>query len=97
MTKVERIRFGVSVTALIIALFIVSTSVTSVHAESGTPTPGSLQILRKDGVVAFCPLKHTGVQAEISGAITRVTVTQDFINTSQDKIEAVYFTSMVTQ
>ena len=90
MTKVERIRFGVSVAALFIALFILSTSIRSVHAETGTPTPGSLQILRKDGVIAFCPLKHTDVQAEISGAITRVIVAQDFVNTSQDKIEAVY-------
>jgi Ca-activated chloride channel family protein len=38
----------------------------------------------------LCPLKHTGVHAEISGFLARVTVTQDFENTHKDKIEAVY-------
>ncbi|MDZ4802062.1 MAG: VIT domain-containing protein [Bryobacteraceae bacterium] len=37
-----------------------------------------------------CPLKHTDVKAEISGFISRVTVTQDFENTAKDKVEAVY-------
>jgi Ca-activated chloride channel family protein len=35
-------------------------------------------------------LKHTDVQAQVSGTIARVTVTQEFVNTSEDKIEAVY-------
>ncbi|MGH9651461.1 MAG: VIT domain-containing protein, partial [Terriglobales bacterium] len=35
-------------------------------------------------------LKHTDVQAEISGFLARVTVTQEFVNPSADKIEAVY-------
>jgi Ca-activated chloride channel family protein len=39
---------------------------------------------------AECPLKHTDVKAEITGFISRVTVTQDFENTAKDKIEAVY-------
>lgn len=37
-----------------------------------------------------CPLKHTDVQAEISGYIARVTVKQVFQNPFKDKIEAVY-------
>jgi Ca-activated chloride channel family protein len=91
VTRSERIRTGVALAALIIALFILSTSIPSVRADSGAPTPGSLQIVAKDGTVAaFCPLKHTDVQAEVSGAIARVTVTQQFVNTSEDKIEAVY-------
>lgn len=54
-------------------------------------TEGSLAILGKDGQPqALCPLKHTDVRAEISGFITRVTVTQQFWNPSQEKIEAVY-------
>jgi Ca-activated chloride channel family protein len=51
---------------------------------------GSLQIVSDDKTAAFCPLKHTDVQAEISGFLARVTVTQEFTNPSQDKVEAVY-------
>ena len=39
---------------------------------------------------AECPLKHTAVKAEVSGFISRVTVTQNFENPFTDKIEAVY-------
>ena len=38
----------------------------------------------------ICPLKHTSVQARISGPLARVTVTQEFENPFQEKIEAVY-------
>lgn len=38
----------------------------------------------------LCPLKHTDVQAEITGFLARVTVTQEFVNNSTEKIEAVY-------
>ncbi|MBI4891548.1 MAG: VWA domain-containing protein [Acidobacteria bacterium] len=38
----------------------------------------------------LCPLKHTKVSAEISGFVARVTVTQEFENTSSEKIEALY-------
>ena len=45
----------------------------------------------KDGKPgAECPLKHTEVKAQVSGFLSRVTVTQDFENPFQDKIEAVY-------
>jgi Ca-activated chloride channel family protein len=91
VTKFDRITISTALAAVFLALLILSTSVTSVRADSGAPTPGSLQIVGKDGTVAaFCPLKHTDVQAEVSGAIARVTVTQEFLNTSEDKIEAVY-------
>jgi Ca-activated chloride channel family protein len=39
---------------------------------------------------AECPLKHTDVKAEITGFLSRVTVTQEFENNAADKIEAVY-------
>src|SRR6185503_17302224 len=53
--------------------------------------PGSLQALDKTGKpAALCPLKHTDVKAEISGFLSRVTVTQDFTNPFPDKIEAIY-------
>jgi Ca-activated chloride channel homolog len=93
VTRLERIATSAALGALFIALLILSSSITRVRAgkQDGAPTPGSLQIVSKDGsVTAFCPLKHTDVQAEVSGAIARVTVTQEFVNTSEDKIEAVY-------
>src|SRR5258708_29692148 len=37
-----------------------------------------------------CPLKHTSVKADISGFLSRVTVTQEFENPYQEKIEALY-------
>ena len=43
-----------------------------------------------DGQVVECPLKHTDVQADISGFIARVKVTQTFHNPTKEKIEAVY-------
>jgi len=61
-----------------------------VHAVSAAPgriTEGSL--ITADGQ-SPCPLKHTDVKAEISGALGRVTVTQEFRNPFQVKIEAVY-------
>jgi len=52
---------------------------------------GSLSRLDSHGEVSGeCPLKHTDVKAEISGFLARVNVTQEFENTSGDKIEAVY-------
>jgi Ca-activated chloride channel homolog len=60
----------------------------------GEASDGSLQIVRDrdDKRVAgeFCPLKHTDVDAEISGFLARVTVTQEFVNPSSDKVEAIY-------
>ncbi|MHB9132934.1 MAG: VIT domain-containing protein [Armatimonadota bacterium] len=52
-------------------------------------TQGALRITQGDQVVE-CPLKHTDVQATISGFIARVRVTQTFVNIAKDKIEAVY-------
>ncbi len=53
-------------------------------------TQGALRIVRPDGQVVECPLKHTDVQADISGFIARVKVTQTFHNPTKEKIEAVY-------
>jgi Ca-activated chloride channel family protein len=54
-------------------------------------TQGSLQALAPDGkLLGLCPLRHTAVKAEVSGFISRVTVTQEFENNFQEKIEAVY-------
>ena len=54
-------------------------------------TEGSLVRLDSQGKPAsFCPLRHTEVKAEISGFLSRVTITQEFENSSQERIEAVY-------
>lgn len=54
-------------------------------------TEGSLEVFDDKGkTVGLCPLKHTDVKAEISGFIARVTVTQEFTNPFDRKIEALY-------
>ena len=54
-------------------------------------TQGSLQVIDKDGNFrSICPLKHTNVDASISGSISRVTVTQEFTNPFRETIEAIY-------
>lgn len=54
-------------------------------------TAGSLTSIDPRGdTLGACPLKHTSVKAEISGPLSRVTVTQEFQNPYPDKIEAVY-------
>jgi len=58
--------------------------------KPGDVTEGSLQYIDKDGKPAACPLKHTEVKAAVSGFLSRVTVTQDFENPFENKIEAVY-------
>jgi Ca-activated chloride channel family protein len=57
----------------------------------GKVTQGSLISVDKEGNPENpCPLKHTDVVAEISGFLSRVTVTQEFENNLPEKIEAVY-------
>jgi Ca-activated chloride channel family protein len=54
-------------------------------------TQGSLEAFDQKGQSAGeCPLKHTEVKAQVSGFISRVTVTQEFENKFTEKIEAVY-------
>ncbi|MCX5675969.1 MAG: VIT domain-containing protein [Planctomycetota bacterium] len=53
-------------------------------------TQGALRVVRPGGEVVECPLKHTDVQADVSGFIARVRVTQVFFNPLDEKIEAVY-------
>ena len=74
-----------------LSLTIVFTVSTSVRAQDQAPTQGSLQAFDKDGKPAGeCPLKHTDVKAQVSGFLSRVTVTQEFENNFPNKIEAVY-------
>ena len=63
---------------------------TVVSAQTGE-TSGALTVVDAQGrAQSMCPLKHTDVKADISGFISRVTVTQQFENPFKDKIEAVY-------
>ncbi len=58
---------------------------------SEKPGQGTLTIIEPDGTSGQgCPLEHTSVKAEVSGFVSRVTVTQVFHNPRKDKIEAVY-------
>src|SRR5256886_8628216 len=63
----------------------------SIASAQNTVTQGSLQVVDSSGnAKAVCPLKHTDVKAQISGFLSRVTVTQEFENPFKEKIEAVY-------
>jgi len=54
-------------------------------------TQGALRVVDRSGKPkGDCPLTHTDVRAEVSGFISRVTVTQEFENPFEEKIEAVY-------
>jgi Ca-activated chloride channel family protein len=79
--------------AAITALLLAQTPKAGPQAPDASPriTEGQLRILGEDGKPhGLCPLKHTDVKAEISGFVARVTVTQQFHNPSDEKIEAVY-------
>jgi Ca-activated chloride channel homolog len=61
------------------------------EAKAAGATQGELVVLDPGGApMGACPLKHTDVKAEISGFLSRVTVTQQFSNPFEEKIEAVY-------
>ncbi|HNU09222.1 MAG TPA: VIT domain-containing protein, partial [Pyrinomonadaceae bacterium] len=52
---------------------------------------GSLEASSKSGTeLGTCPLKHTKVRTDISGFLARVTVEQEFENSFNEAIEAVY-------
>lgn len=54
-------------------------------------TEGALRVMGPDGRErGLCPLKRTDVKADVSGFISRVTVTQTFQNPLNQAIEAVY-------
>ncbi|HEV2762023.1 MAG TPA: VIT and VWA domain-containing protein, partial [Pyrinomonadaceae bacterium] len=82
------------VTSLSVLAFHVAEHPGAAHAarqERSDDAPGSLTALDSKGNVAGpCPLRRTEVRAEVSGFLSRVTVTQDFHNPFEDKIEAVY-------
>ncbi len=66
-------------------LLLAAAVISLTYSSSPAATQGSL--ISPQG---HCPLKHTEVNAEISGFLARVTVTQEFENPFEEKIEAVY-------
>lgn len=84
-----------SLTAIVVALVVLGwfagfKNTQRVAAASDSETQGALQVVAGGKAEGFCPLKHTSVKAEISGFLSRVTVTQEFTNPFNEKIEAVY-------
>jgi Ca-activated chloride channel family protein len=68
-----------------------STAVQDSQNNPHAPTEGTLLAVDAEGKPAGqCTLKHTDVKAEVSGFLSRVTVTQEFENPFEEKIEAVY-------
>ena len=81
----RRIGYGAAVGAW---LMLAATGVGG--AETDVPG-GTLHIVDREGTpMAACPLKHTDVEADISGFVTRVHVRQTFHNPLDKKVEALY-------
>jgi Ca-activated chloride channel family protein len=77
-------------TAFTLYFVIGPSSAAPAEAQAG-PAPGALHIIDRGGNPAgICPLEHTDVDAEISGFLSRVTVTQKFHNPSAEPVEAIY-------
>ena len=75
------------------ALLVVAggTSLVNASGEGQVPGQGTLIIVEPDGKSGpGCPLEHTSVKAEVSGFLSRVSVTQTFHNPAKEKIEAIY-------
>ena len=76
--------------AVVVSSWLVLTAAGVGGAEL-SPPGGALHVLDQDGApMAACPLKHTAVEAEVSGFVTRVHVRQTFHNSLDMKIEALY-------
>lgn len=89
----SRVALACVVASAAVVLFWTQLGVRGQGAEAAEPraTPGSLEVINEEGeTVGLCPLKHTEVRAEISGYVARTTVTQQFHNPYEEKIEAVY-------
>lgn len=83
---------AISLTIVFLVSAIAHDETTSAAQEKArAQSQGTLEVFDKNGQPAGeCPLKHTAVKAQVSGFLSRVTVTQDFENKFNEKIEAVY-------
>jgi Ca-activated chloride channel family protein len=79
-----------STTLLTLASLLLPAAPSLDAAQARRPTSGALMAMRDGRPTGECPLKRTEVKAEITGFLSRVTVTQHFENPSTDTIEAVY-------
>jgi Ca-activated chloride channel homolog len=90
----ERKRVFCYLVLSILAFFLLMIAVRKPLAKDrgiADATPGSLSASSKSGQsLGLCPLVHTEVKAEITGAISRVTMRQQFQNPFSEPIEAVY-------
>ena len=81
-------------TSLLLKLTLVAIALTigllSATNQAQAQQTGSLTAVKSGMDAGLCPLKHTSVKAEVSGFLSRVTVTQDFENPFDEKIEAFY-------
>ncbi len=78
---------------LVTVLLAIALPSLALQAKETVPTQGCMRVIPKDKDQKEdidLPLKHTEVQAEISGFVTRVKVVQTFTNPYTDPIEAVY-------
>ncbi len=93
-TDVQRdrpLRARLALAVLLLAVLLQQTPTALAAAGAAPPAPGELTLRDKAGrETGVCPLKHTDVQADVAGYVARVTVTQEFQNTSRTPVEAVY-------
>ncbi len=76
---------------VIAALLMPSPRGRAMAREIMVPDGGRLEALDEEGnLLGPCPLKHTDVDATVSGFFSRVNVTQTYQNPYAKKIEAVY-------
>lgn len=76
--------------SIVLAAFSLGFVFSSLAVDDKIPA-GKLDAVDAAGVsLGACPLKHTAIDAELSGTIARVSVTQQFHNPFTQKIEAVY-------
>lgn len=77
--------------ALRTTILIAAATLLAAAPSKPSPDAGSLDAIDKEGrLLQPCPLKRTDVKASISGFMARVTVTQNFENPLNERIEAVY-------
>ena len=83
--------FGLVLSAFCVTVLDRSSASAQTAPANGRITQGQLRIRGATGLPGdSCPLKHTDVKAEVSGFMARVTLTQEFHNPRDEKIEAIY-------
>jgi len=79
------------VAVCLVSFDLIMTSSPGGSAGEPAETPGQLRAWARDGnSLGQCPLERTDVRGEVSGGLSRVSVTQRFGNPFRDPVEAVY-------